>query len=58
MAVAADRAPISTTPAARLLRTAELIERHGVVLLLGTVVVTRSNPERMPPVHFRSGYLR
>lgn len=36
---------------------AEAIERHGVVLLLGTVVATSANPERMPLIHFRGGYL-
>ena len=36
---------------------AEVIERHGVVLLLGTVVAIHANPERMPLVHFRGGYL-
>ena len=36
---------------------AEAIERHGVMLLLGTVVATRANPERTPLVHFRGGYL-
>jgi flavin reductase (DIM6/NTAB) family NADH-FMN oxidoreductase RutF len=36
---------------------AEAIERHGVMLLLGTVVATRSNPEQKPLVHFRGGFL-
>jgi flavin reductase (DIM6/NTAB) family NADH-FMN oxidoreductase RutF len=35
----------------------EAIERHGVLLLLGTVVATSANPERKPLVHFRGGYL-
>jgi flavin reductase (DIM6/NTAB) family NADH-FMN oxidoreductase RutF len=36
---------------------AEAIERHGVMLLLGTVVATRANPEQKPLIHFRGGYL-
>jgi len=35
----------------------ETIERHGVLLLLGNVVATCSNPEKIPLVHFRGGYL-
>ena len=35
----------------------EAIERHGVMVLLGRAVASRSDPQIMPLVHFRGGYL-
>ena len=36
----------------------ETIERGNVVLVLGQVVATHSDPKAAPLVHFRGGYLR
>jgi flavin reductase (DIM6/NTAB) family NADH-FMN oxidoreductase RutF len=36
----------------------ETIERDGVVILLGMVVATSSNPDARPLIHFRGGFLR
>jgi flavin reductase (DIM6/NTAB) family NADH-FMN oxidoreductase RutF len=35
----------------------ETIERYNVVIVLGSVVATSSNPDAAPLVHFRGGYL-
>jgi flavin reductase (DIM6/NTAB) family NADH-FMN oxidoreductase RutF len=35
----------------------ETIERYNVVIVLGRVVATSSNPNAAPLVHFRGGYL-
>lgn len=35
----------------------ETIERYNVVIVLGRVVATSSNPGAVPLVHFRGGYL-
>jgi flavin reductase (DIM6/NTAB) family NADH-FMN oxidoreductase RutF len=35
----------------------ETIERYDVVIILGRVVATSSNPAAVPLVHFRGGYL-
>lgn len=36
----------------------ETMERYGVVIILGRVVATRDDPQTLPLVHFRGGYLR
>ena len=36
---------------------AEAIERHGVMILLGRVVATCTDPQIAPLVHFRGGFL-
>ena len=36
----------------------ETIERDNVVLIIGRVVATHNNPQAVPLVHFRGGYLR
>ncbi len=36
----------------------ETIERNGVVILIGRVVATSSNPDARPLIHFRGGFLR
>ena len=36
----------------------ETIERGNVVLVLGQVVATHNDPQAVPLVHFRGGYLR
>ena len=35
----------------------ETIERYNVVMILGRVVATSSDPQAAPLVHFRGGYL-
>ncbi len=35
----------------------ETIERYGVVMVLGRVIATSSNPGAAPRIHFRGGYL-
>jgi flavin reductase (DIM6/NTAB) family NADH-FMN oxidoreductase RutF len=35
----------------------ETIERYNVVMILGRVVATSSDPQAVPLVHFRGGYL-
>jgi flavin reductase (DIM6/NTAB) family NADH-FMN oxidoreductase RutF len=35
----------------------ETIERYGVVMVLGRVIATSSNPSAIPLIHFRGGYL-
>jgi flavin reductase (DIM6/NTAB) family NADH-FMN oxidoreductase RutF len=35
----------------------ETIERYGAVIILGRVVATKHNPETIPLIHFRGGYL-
>ena len=35
----------------------ETIERYNVVIILGRVVATSSNPGAPPLVHFRGGYM-
>jgi flavin reductase (DIM6/NTAB) family NADH-FMN oxidoreductase RutF len=35
----------------------ETIERYNVVIVLGRVVATSNNPDAVPLVHFRGGYL-
>ena len=38
-------------------KLAETIERHNVIILLGSVVATRGDPHSLPLIHFRGGYL-
>ena len=35
----------------------ETIERYNVVMILGRVVATSGDPQAVPLVHFRGGYL-
>jgi flavin reductase (DIM6/NTAB) family NADH-FMN oxidoreductase RutF len=35
----------------------ETIERYNVIIILGRVVATSSNPDAAPLVHFRGGYM-
>jgi flavin reductase (DIM6/NTAB) family NADH-FMN oxidoreductase RutF len=51
-------APILADPAGVIdCELAETIERYNVIIILGRVVATSSNPDALPLVHFRDGYL-